>query len=149
MLQARIRCPSQGGHSSPKPASHMDSDGAPRTRCGPNLRRGQFHITGLPLVHVMMTAVNMSYNLRMIEDWRRRNLEPTGLEQSSQPTTRSSSMTRRSPATGQSRTQRSTADMRPDLHRGLMDRTDSSPARRVVLYVALTRRFRAGSGNCV
>jgi hypothetical protein len=75
VLQARIRRPSQGGHSSPKPASHMDSDGAPRTRCGPNLRRGLFHITGLPLVHVMMTAVNMSYNLRMIENWRRRNLE--------------------------------------------------------------------------
>jgi hypothetical protein len=30
--------------------------------------------------------------------------------------------------------------MRPDLHRGLMDLTGSSPARRVVLCGALTRR---------
>jgi hypothetical protein len=40
-----------------------------------NLRRGLFHITGLPLVHLVMTMVNMSYNLRMIENWRQRNLD--------------------------------------------------------------------------
>ena len=39
-----------------------------------NLRRGLFHITGLPLVHLMLTMVNVSYNLRMIENWQRRNL---------------------------------------------------------------------------
>ncbi|MTA15268.1 MAG: hypothetical protein F2534_21975 [Actinobacteria bacterium] len=40
-----------------------------------NLRRGLFHITGLPLVHLMLAMVNMSYNLRMIENWRQRNLD--------------------------------------------------------------------------
>lgn len=40
-----------------------------------NLRRGLFHITGLPLVHLMLTMVNMSYNVRMIENWRQRQIE--------------------------------------------------------------------------
>ena len=40
-----------------------------------NLRRGLFHITGLPLVHLMLAMVNVSYNLRMIENWVTKNLE--------------------------------------------------------------------------
>lgn len=40
-----------------------------------NLRRGLFHVTGLPLVHLMMAMVNVSYNLRMVENWYLRNLD--------------------------------------------------------------------------
>ena len=40
-----------------------------------NLRRGHFHVTGLPLVHLMMAMVNVSYNVRMIENWYIRNLD--------------------------------------------------------------------------
>ncbi|MFM2183250.1 MAG: hypothetical protein RJB61_1544 [Actinomycetota bacterium] len=40
-----------------------------------NLRRGLFRITGLPLVNLMLTMVNMSYNVRMTENWRERCID--------------------------------------------------------------------------
>jgi len=57
------------------------SYGCRKNTSNENLRHGLFHITGLPLIHVVMAMVNVTYNLRMIDNWQAR----TGLLDASHP----------------------------------------------------------------